>query len=60
MSGLNRSPLYRGAKGLWLLMQGLLLPLMALFLTREWPRPTLSVFLQALLWVVGPSSSFSG
>jgi hypothetical protein len=53
MPGLNRSPLYRWAKGLWLLMQGLLLPLMVLYLTRESPGPTPSVLLRALLWAVG-------
>jgi hypothetical protein len=53
LSGLNQSPFYRWAKGLWLLMQGLLLPLMALFITREWPHPIPSVLLQILLWVVG-------
>ncbi len=53
MSGLNQSPLYRWTKGLWLLMQGLLLPLMALYLTREWSGPTPSVLLQLLLGLVG-------
>ncbi len=53
MPGPTSSLLYRWTKGLWLLMQGLLLPLMVLYLAREWPRLDPPWFLQILLWVVG-------
>ena len=53
MASLNHSPVYRAAKGLWLLMQSLLLPMMALFLAREWPQSARSVFLEVLLGLVG-------
>lgn len=53
MSGVNPSPIYRWAKGIWLLMQGLLLPLAALYLVRDSRLNIDSEILRILLGLAG-------